>query len=132
MQMLHLRYRSSGPANIPHAPCKNRFPRQVPLLEIDPAGVQPESARYSWMPVEAAGPPGEAGPPADFDGVHAGPGARRLARELGIDLTALPGTGAKGRITKLSSAAGFGLRAISATVLFLAGRRKLNAVRFST
>ena len=52
------------------------------------------------LPVEAAGPPGEAGPPADFDGVHAGPGARRLARELGIDLTALSGTGPKGRITK--------------------------------
>ena len=42
----------------------------------------------------------EAGPPADFDGVHAGPGVRRLARELGIDLTALSGTGPKGRITK--------------------------------
>ena len=41
-----------------------------------------------------------AGPPADFDGVHAGPGARRLARELGLDLTALSGNGPKGRITK--------------------------------
>jgi pyruvate dehydrogenase E2 component (dihydrolipoyllysine-residue acetyltransferase) len=52
------------------------------------------------LAVEAAEPPGEAGPPADFDGVHAGPGARRLARELGIDLMALSGTGPKGRITK--------------------------------
>ena len=43
---------------------------------------------------------GTAGPPADFDGVHAGPGVRRLARELGLDLTALSGTGPKGRITK--------------------------------
>ena len=41
----------------------------------------------------------EAGAPG-FDGVHAGPGARRLARELGIDLTAMSGTGPKGRITK--------------------------------
>ena len=32
--------------------------------------------------------------------MHAGPGVRRLARELGIDLTALSGTGPKGRITK--------------------------------
>jgi pyruvate dehydrogenase E2 component (dihydrolipoamide acetyltransferase) len=47
------------------------------------------------MPVTAA----DSGPP-DFDGVHAGPGVRRLARELGIDLAALSGTGPKGRITK--------------------------------
>ena len=39
-------------------------------------------------------------PPADFDGVHASPGVRRLARELGLDLTTLAGTGPKGRITK--------------------------------
>jgi pyruvate dehydrogenase E2 component (dihydrolipoamide acetyltransferase) len=39
-------------------------------------------------------------PPADFDGVHASPGVRRLARELDLDLTALSGTGPKGRITK--------------------------------
>jgi len=37
---------------------------------------------------------------ADFDGVHASPGVRRLARELDLDLTALSGTGPKGRITK--------------------------------
>jgi pyruvate dehydrogenase E2 component (dihydrolipoamide acetyltransferase) len=37
---------------------------------------------------------------ADYDGVHAGPGVRRLARELGLDLTTLSGTGPKGRITK--------------------------------
>jgi pyruvate dehydrogenase E2 component (dihydrolipoyllysine-residue acetyltransferase) len=41
----------------------------------------------------------EAGAPG-LDGVHAGPGARRLARELGIDLTSLSGTGPKGRVTK--------------------------------
>jgi pyruvate dehydrogenase E2 component (dihydrolipoamide acetyltransferase) len=39
-------------------------------------------------------------PAADFDGVHASPGVRRLARELSLDLTALSGTGPKGRITK--------------------------------
>ena len=36
----------------------------------------------------------------DFTGVHAGPSVRRLARELGIDLTAVTGSGPKGRITK--------------------------------
>jgi pyruvate dehydrogenase E2 component (dihydrolipoamide acetyltransferase) len=36
----------------------------------------------------------------DFGQVHAGPGVRRLARELGVDLGKLKGTGEKGRITK--------------------------------
>jgi pyruvate dehydrogenase E2 component (dihydrolipoamide acetyltransferase) len=57
---------------------------------------EPTQAASAGTPVIAAG----AGPPADFDGVHAGPGARRLARELGADLAALSGTGPKGRITK--------------------------------
>jgi pyruvate dehydrogenase E2 component (dihydrolipoamide acetyltransferase) len=35
----------------------------------------------------------------DFSGAFAGPAARRLARELDIDLTTLQGTGEKGRIT---------------------------------
>ena len=37
---------------------------------------------------------------ADFSGVFAGPSVRRLARELGIDLTTIKGSGEKGRITK--------------------------------
>ena len=32
--------------------------------------------------------------------IYAGPAVRRLARELGVDLTKVPGTGAKGRILK--------------------------------
>jgi pyruvate dehydrogenase E2 component (dihydrolipoamide acetyltransferase) len=53
-------------------------------------------------PVTAA----ESGPPADFDGAHASPGVRRLARELGLDLTTMAGTGPKGRITKEDVIAG--------------------------
>jgi pyruvate dehydrogenase E2 component (dihydrolipoamide acetyltransferase) len=37
---------------------------------------------------------------ADFSGVHASPSVRRVARELGVDLTKLKGTGEKGRITQ--------------------------------
>jgi len=48
----------------------------------------------------------ESGAPADFDGAHASPGVRRLARELGLDLTAMAGTGPKGRITKEDVIAG--------------------------
>jgi pyruvate dehydrogenase E2 component (dihydrolipoamide acetyltransferase) len=78
----------------------------------DPAAAAGEPARRLAESALAAGTPApptapgtpvtavEAGPAADFDGVHAGPGVRRLARELGIDLVALAGTGPKGRITK--------------------------------
>jgi pyruvate dehydrogenase E2 component (dihydrolipoamide acetyltransferase) len=43
-------------------------------------------------------PVGEAAPAPD--GAHAGPGVRRLARELGVDLATVAGSGPKGRITK--------------------------------
>lgn len=36
----------------------------------------------------------------DIGDVHAGPGVRRLARELGVDLAQVSGTGAKGRVVK--------------------------------
>jgi pyruvate dehydrogenase E2 component (dihydrolipoamide acetyltransferase) len=65
------------------------------------AAVPPPGAE-TMPPVTAA----EAAPPADFDGVHAGPGVRRLARELGLDLAAVSGSGPKGRITKEDLLAG--------------------------
>ena len=37
---------------------------------------------------------------ADFGNVHASPSVRRVARELGVDLTKLKGSGEKGRVTK--------------------------------
>jgi pyruvate dehydrogenase E2 component (dihydrolipoamide acetyltransferase) len=50
---------------------------------------------------EAAAPrPRADGEAKDFSGVHASPSVRRLARELGIDLTGIKGSGEKGRITK--------------------------------
>ena len=58
---------------------------------------------------------------ADFDGVHASPGVRRLARELGLDLTALSGTGPKGRITKEDVIAGVRGPAAAAAAAATAG-----------
>jgi pyruvate dehydrogenase E2 component (dihydrolipoamide acetyltransferase) len=54
-------------------------------------------------PAKSAQAPPPAEPPsklADFSGVHAGPSVRRLARELGVDLAGVAGSGEKGRITK--------------------------------
>ncbi|MGO4869477.1 MAG: 2-oxo acid dehydrogenase subunit E2 [Roseiarcus sp.] len=81
------------------------------LLTLDEAGgaapavasVAPaESAPVAPAPAESAPAPAPAKPSpalADFSGVNAGPAARRLARELGVDLTTLRGSGEKGRIT---------------------------------
>jgi pyruvate dehydrogenase E2 component (dihydrolipoamide acetyltransferase) len=38
--------------------------------------------------------------PQEFGGAHASPSVRRIASELGLDLTKINGTGEKGRITK--------------------------------
>jgi pyruvate dehydrogenase E2 component (dihydrolipoamide acetyltransferase) len=90
-----------------------------PIVKLE-AGEQPVSApsvlaqqepepekqpmRTTEVKPDGAGPSLIAGLPPpiaiDFGGVHASPSVRRLARELGIDLVALQGSGEKGRITK--------------------------------
>jgi pyruvate dehydrogenase E2 component (dihydrolipoamide acetyltransferase) len=59
------------------------------------AGAAPAPAR-----APAPAPGGGDGAAHDGGGVYAGPGARRLARELGVDLSRVQGTGRKGRIQK--------------------------------
>jgi pyruvate dehydrogenase E2 component (dihydrolipoamide acetyltransferase) len=73
---------------------------------------RPEAAQAAAPVAAAPAPtattaPAAAPPPAapaaaapDVAGVHAGPSVRRMAREFGIDLGAITGTGPKGRITK--------------------------------
>jgi pyruvate dehydrogenase E2 component (dihydrolipoamide acetyltransferase) len=83
--------------------------QEPPTLDApDPAAAAREPAERSAdaagapaaSAAAAAAPAAVTAAPPDFDGVHAGPGVRRLARELGVDLTALAGSGPKGRITK--------------------------------
>ena len=75
----------------------------------EPTDEAAEAAAVAAVAVAPAAPAAEGGPPVTaveavsaggFEGVHAGPGVRRLARELGLDLDALSGTGPKGRIIK--------------------------------
>ncbi len=71
-----------------------------PSPEKQSNGHAPATAAPAREPVRA--PAASTLPPpigADFGNVHAGPSVRRLARELGIDLTKISGTGEKGRIT---------------------------------
>ena len=78
-----------------------------------PAADEPAAAAPAAVPTAAHAAAAEASdqasdparrpglpPPVDFGNVHASPSVRMIARELGVDLTKLTGSGAKGRITK--------------------------------
>src|SRR5271165_5208340 len=69
--------------------------------EPAPAAAAPPTPPPAAAPTPAATAPGvSVGAQPDFSGVHAGPSVRRIAREMGVDLTKVGGTGEKGRITK--------------------------------
>lgn len=62
-----------------------------------PASADTGSAQAS---VSRGAPPVVGLSTPDFSNVHASPSVRRLARELGVDLNQVAGTGDKGRVTK--------------------------------
>lgn len=99
-------------------------PATAPKSEAGPApalaAAAPSGAASQAVPSAPLVPGGAASsglpPPMDFGNVHASPSVRRLARELGVDLTQLSGTGEKGRVTKNDvkrALAGGGAAAIS-------------------
>jgi pyruvate dehydrogenase E2 component (dihydrolipoamide acetyltransferase) len=81
-------------------------PTLVEQQEPPPEAAQPAAAAAptpAAAPAPAAAAPAPAAPAAaapDVAGAHAGPSVRRMAREFGIDLGAITGTGPKSRITK--------------------------------
>jgi pyruvate dehydrogenase E2 component (dihydrolipoamide acetyltransferase) len=71
----------------------------VPMEAAAPASV------YSAVEAEeaaapAASPPVSAGPDGRREPIYASPSVRRMARELGVELSAVQGSGRKGRITQ--------------------------------
>jgi pyruvate dehydrogenase E2 component (dihydrolipoamide acetyltransferase) len=63
--------------------------------------VREEAAPAPGSAPETAGvAPGAAGSPGDGDTVYAGPAVRKLAREFGIELARVSGSGPRGRIVK--------------------------------
>ena len=79
-------------------------PNLVMQQEPTPMAIEPEPlpAAAAVGAATASTPPASAEAAVDgaVEGAHAGPGVRRLARELGVDLAGVTGTGPKGRITK--------------------------------
>jgi pyruvate dehydrogenase E2 component (dihydrolipoamide acetyltransferase) len=82
----------------------------------DGAFSQPPSLLAQQEPAPMARPPSATIPletptesnraaASDFSKVHASPAVRRIARELGVDLVKVKGTGEKGRVTKEDVAA---------------------------
>jgi pyruvate dehydrogenase E2 component (dihydrolipoamide acetyltransferase) len=70
------------------ASVKSGAPAQAVMSPV-PAGAAIPGARTDLAPIQEAG----------FSRAHAGPSVRRLARELGVDLGRVRGSGLKGRIT---------------------------------
>jgi pyruvate dehydrogenase E2 component (dihydrolipoamide acetyltransferase) len=69
--------------------------------EEEDAAEAPHTSPVAPRDLPPRPPKAGAGPALpDFSGVFAGPAVRRLARELGLDLNQLKGTGEKGRITR--------------------------------
>jgi len=76
-------------------------PEPGQISEVADAAAASGAAAAVPAPAPAAAPVGV--PPAGMAvarQAHAGPAVRRLARELGVDLAAVQGSGPKGRITK--------------------------------
>jgi pyruvate dehydrogenase E2 component (dihydrolipoamide acetyltransferase) len=78
--------------------------QQEPPPETTPASAAPAPAPAAQAPpATAAAAPAPSAPTGgipDISEAHASPSVRRLARELGIDLNTIKGTGEKGRIVK--------------------------------
>ena len=80
----------------------NGGPSEAPPASAPAATAEPPAAAPEPEPAAAAAEPAAAAPSPEGNGgrAKASPVARRIAREQGIDLTALQGTGPGGRIVK--------------------------------
>lgn len=93
---------------------------EVPVPEQDAGAAPAEAASTPPAP-----PPSPAAKPAASDSVKALPKARKLARERGIDLAAVVGTGPGGSITVAD------IEAVGAPTATGGGRERLSATRRS-
>lgn len=89
----------AAPAPAPVSPAPAPAPSPVAVPGAAPAAAS--SPAPSTMPQAIPGARADLAPiqEAGFSRAHAGPSVRRLARELGVDLARVTGTGVKGRIS---------------------------------
>jgi pyruvate dehydrogenase E2 component (dihydrolipoamide acetyltransferase) len=92
--VLRLKSSEEGALSQPPSLLPQQEPPPAPRQAAPPTAPSPEQA----APPAIAGAQGSVA--ADFAQVHASPGVRRAARELGVDLGKVKGSGEKGRITK--------------------------------
>ncbi|MDB6014475.1 MAG: hypothetical protein JWL65_6725 [Gammaproteobacteria bacterium] len=105
---------AQSPATPPAAPAATKAPAASPSPAAAPAAPKPTAASAPVAPAattsatatpaaKTAAPATKSGlPPINepgFSQAHAGPSVRKFARELGVDLTRVEGSGFKGRIT---------------------------------
>src|SRR3989344_3066424 len=87
---------AAAPAAASPAPAPAAAPPVAPVPAASPASAPAVEPAPRISPT-ASLPPAEA--PAAGQVSHASPSVRRFARELGVDISKVPGTGPKGRIT---------------------------------
>ena len=94
---------AAQPPAEPRAPAPAPAEPPPPAADAAAAAPTPPPGPAAEPVAEPAAEPAPAGlPPINepgFSRAHAGPGVRRFARELGVDLARLTGSGFKGRIT---------------------------------
>ena len=70
-----------------------------PVAKASPASAAPPAAALSPTPLPRAGEGQKGTPTTGGDPGHAGPATRKFARELGVDVALVKGSGQKGRVT---------------------------------
>ena len=92
-----------APAKAPEPPKEPEPAPAAPVQQAPPTPAPPAPAPAPAAPVAAAPPtpaPAPAAAVADLSKVAAGPAIRRFAREVGVDLRSVTGTGENARITR--------------------------------
>jgi pyruvate dehydrogenase E2 component (dihydrolipoamide acetyltransferase) len=94
---------AQSPATAPAAPAAAKAPPASPSPAVAPTAPAATTSANATPPAKTAAPATKSGlPPINepgFSQAHAGPSVRKFARELGVDLTRVKGSGFKGRIT---------------------------------